>query len=104
MVEHGIVGILVAPRQHGERPGDRRHFLVEHLVAQPLRAPDLALLARESDFERAEPAVDLRRLEALGEGAGRKSFADEGKGASAPRLEYLHRKHSTAPKSACKPS
>ena len=47
----GVVRILVAPRQHGERARDGRHLLVENLVAEPLRVPDLALLAREPHFE-----------------------------------------------------
>src|SRR5581483_3933308 len=104
MVEHRVVGILVAPRQQGERSGDGRHLLVEHFVAEPLGAPDLALLACQPDLERAEPAVDLGRLEALAEGASCKSPADEAKAVSAPRLEHQSRKHPTAPKSACKPS
>ena len=64
MVEHFVEGVLVAPRQHGERAGDRRHLLVEDLVAEPLRLPDLALLAGKAHFERADPAVDLWRLPA----------------------------------------
>jgi hypothetical protein len=49
-------------RQAGERAGHRRHLLVEHFVAQPLRLPDLALLAREPHFEGADAAVDFRRM------------------------------------------
>ena len=62
MVEHFVEGVLVAARQHGERAGHRRHLLVEHLVAEALRLPDLALLARQAHFERADAAVDLWRL------------------------------------------
>ena len=62
MVEYGIEVILVAARQHGERVGHRRHLFVEHFVAEALRLPDLTLLAREPDFERADAAIDLRRM------------------------------------------
>ena len=62
MIEDGVEGVLVAARQHGERAGHRRHLLVEHFVAEALRLPDLALLAREPHFEGADAAVDFRRM------------------------------------------
>src|SRR5262249_34590176 len=105
MIEHGVIGILVAPRQHGERAGNRGHLLVEHLVAQALCVPDLALLARQPHFETAEPSIDLGRLEAPAEGANREaSFAKEWQGATGARLEHQPWEHRTAAKSARKPS
>ena len=67
MVEDRVEFVLVAPREDGERAGRGRHLLVENFVAEPLRAPDLALLAGEPHLEVAEPAIDLRRLKALAE-------------------------------------
>ena len=47
VVEDVIVGVLVAPREDGKRVRRGRHLFVEYFVAEPLGAPDLALLAGE---------------------------------------------------------
>ena len=78
MVEDRIECVLVAPRQHGECAGRGRHLLVEHFVAEPLRAPELALLAGQPNFERADAAVDLWWLEAAERTDGESSAPHEG--------------------------
>ncbi len=64
MVENGVIGVLVAPRQHGERAGYGRHLFVEDFVAEALSAPDLAPLAGEAHLERSYPAIDFGWLKA----------------------------------------
>ncbi len=60
VIAEGVIDISIAP-QHGSRWCRHcRHFLVKHLVAQPLRALDVLRLGREADFQRAE-AAERRR-------------------------------------------
>ena len=56
MVADLVERILVAARQQGGGVGDRGAVLVEHPVAQLLRALHLALALGEPHFERSEPA------------------------------------------------
>src|SRR5680860_1640017 len=105
MVEDGVIRILVAPREHGQRAGDGRHLLVEHFVAEPLGAPDLASLAGEPHLERAEPAIDLGRLEAPAEGAhGESPPAHEGPPGGLAGPEHSSWTHASTAESACSTS
>jgi hypothetical protein len=52
MVADRVEGIDVAARQKIHASRHRRHFLVENLVAQPLRAPHVDRPAREPHLER----------------------------------------------------
>ena len=105
MVEHLVECVLVAARQHGERVGHRRHLLVEDFVAETLRLPDLALLARKPHFERADAAVNLRRLpgakppglRAPAPGEGKQPAAGFGRNIRVGKYgEHQRRKHRVA--------
>jgi hypothetical protein len=82
MVADGVEAVLVALRQHGSGVRDRRTVLVEHLVAQLLRALDVALLAREANLERADATERRRRITELDRcGAGEVGQQQAGGGA-----------------------
>ena len=58
--------ILVAPRQHGRRVGDRVAVAIKHLVAQLLRALDLLARRRKPHLERADAAERAAPVRACG--------------------------------------
>src|SRR5579871_5924495 len=60
MVADPVEIVLVAPCQQGAGVGDRGAVLVEHVVAQPLGAPDFFRGAREANLEAANAAEGRR--------------------------------------------
>ena len=97
MIADRIESIDVAPGQPRLRVGDGRAFLVEHAIAQPLRAADFRRIARKPHFERAEAAERFVRRDrapgmletAIGFQRGQKSGAE----AARQRLRFniVHR-------------
>ena len=60
----GKTRILVAPRHHRQGIGNGRQLFVENVVAELLGAFDIPLGPGLSDFQIADAAIDLGRLEA----------------------------------------
>ncbi len=59
VITEGVVGIRIPAGRQGLRIGNGRHFLVEDLVAQPLRHLHFAEAAGEADLQRSDPAEAL---------------------------------------------
>ena len=57
-----VESIDVAPRNQGRGGGDRRHFLVEDVVAKPLGAAHFMCFPRDLNFERAAAAEGLGKI------------------------------------------
>ena len=61
MIADGVIGIFVEAAHHCRDGGARIHFLVEHLIAQALRAFDVGAGFGEADFKSAHLTVDFAR-------------------------------------------
>src|SRR5690606_37948330 len=66
MVADCIIRVLVAAPQLCGKIGPRRHLVVEHVVAQPLRASDVGPGLGEPNFQAADPAINFPRAPTWG--------------------------------------